>query len=133
MSIITILIFASVFLIVGYIFGIYIERQHGKDRSERQILEVIKWQKKTFPEASPSSKLKHLKQEVDELESDIFHGKETVPSEFADCFLLLFGAAYACGYNWSDIWQFMDWKMEINKNRKWGKPDKDGVVNHIKN
>ncbi len=133
MTLIYILIFATVFTVLGYILGIYIERQHGKDRAEIQILEVVKWQKETFPTASPGSKIAHLKQEVEELENDVAGGNLIgAQKEFADCFLLLFGAAYASGYSWKDIWQFIDWKMQVNKKRKWGKPDANGVVNHIK-
>jgi hypothetical protein len=52
--------------------------------------------------------------------------------EFADCFLLLFGCAAADGMTFADICQAIDDKMVINRKRNWGKPDENGVVNHIK-
>jgi hypothetical protein len=52
--------------------------------------------------------------------------------EFADCFILLFGAAASDGMSYDDICKAIDEKMEINFNRKWGKPNNDGVVNHIR-
>lgn len=52
--------------------------------------------------------------------------------EFADCFTLLFGAASSYGMSYNDILNCIEDKMIINKKRKWGKPDENGVVNHIK-
>jgi hypothetical protein len=33
--------------------------------------------------------------------------------------------------NYNDICKAISEKFEINKKRKWGKPDANGVVNHI--
>ncbi len=52
--------------------------------------------------------------------------------EFADCFILLFGSAASDGMTYDDIVDAINKKMEINLNRKWGKPDENGIVNHIK-
>jgi hypothetical protein len=52
--------------------------------------------------------------------------------EFADCFILLFGAANSAGFSYNEILKSIDEKMEINLTRKWGKPNEDGVVNHLK-
>lgn len=53
-------------------------------------------------------------------------------SEFADCFILLFGAADIFGMSYEDICKAIDDKMSINYKRNWGKPDENGVVNHVK-
>lgn len=106
--------------------------------TENQFNQVCKWQKETFGEATMYSKIAHLAEELREVivtkrahengtatEDDVRH-------EFADCFLLLFGAANAAGMSYMDICVAIAEKMEINRARKWGTPDENGVVNHIK-
>jgi hypothetical protein len=103
--------------------------------TEEQFNEITEWQKKTFPNATKFSKLAHLDQELRELVMALHSENETEQGkqyEFADCFLLLFGAACAHGMTYDDICCAIAGKMEINEKRTWGKPDKDGVVNHIK-
>ncbi|HDZ04885.1 hypothetical protein LCGC14_0370500 [marine sediment metagenome] len=92
---------------------------------------VINWQRETFRHATALSKIAHLKQELEELEADIKEDKDS-RLEFADCFILLFGAAECEGMTYSSIQMCIENKMEINYNRKWGDPDENGVVNHIK-
>jgi predicted HAD superfamily Cof-like phosphohydrolase len=50
----------------------------------------------------------------------------------ADCFFLLFGSAAADGMSYQDICNAIQEKFEINKRRRWGKPDENGIVKHIK-
>lgn len=101
---------------------------------EKIILEAHEWQLKTFPGANPVSKLHHLREEVDELIDAYMEGKSRVDikSEFADCFLLLFGSAFIDDFNFDDIAELVRAKHEINEKRKWGEPDENGVVKHIK-
>jgi NTP pyrophosphatase (non-canonical NTP hydrolase) len=101
--------------------------------NEQQFLEVTQWQKETFPEATPLSKLHHLKEEIDELTHAVFfeYSVDATRLEFADCFLLLFGAAKAYGMSYADIEKCVNDKLAICRKRKWGKPDKNGVVKHI--
>lgn len=99
---------------------------------EEQFEAITKWQKETFGEATPISKLEHLKQEVEELIADLKSNNPNKRHEYADCFLLLFGSANADGMTYEDICQCIAEKFDINKARKWGKPDVNGVVNHIK-
>jgi hypothetical protein len=101
---------------------------------EEVVRQFHEWQVATFPNATPKSKLKHLEQEVVELivELTADADNENVKSEYADCFALLFGSAMAKGYTVQDISNFMLSKLEVNKKRKWGQPDADGVVNHVK-
>ena len=101
--------------------------------TQEQFTEITEWQNATFGQATALSKVAHLAQEVIEL-NDALH-KEDEPNvgpEFADCFILLFGAAASHGMDYNDILNEIEWKMEINKQRKWGTPDANGVVNHIK-
>lgn len=102
--------------------------------NENQFNVVTTWQKNTFGAATALSKLNHLEEEIEELHVDLVENapEENIRMEFADCFILLFGAADSHGLTYSDIVDSIWQKMEINKNRKWGKPDNNGVVKHIK-
>lgn len=97
-----------------------------------QFDEITKWQAETFGHATADSKIAHLKQEVDELADDVANKSVNAASEFADCFILLFGAAASYGMTYTDICEAVCNKMKINRARTWGKPDANGVVNHIK-
>lgn len=99
--------------------------------TRQQFFEITEWQKETFSKATPLSKIAHLKKELEELISDLENNNPDRRLEFADCFFLLFGAAHADGMDYNDICQAIKDKFEINKARNWGKPDKDGVVEHI--
>ena len=90
--------------------------------------EITEWQDKQFPEATVESKLKHLLVEVrDELLEN-----HTDPLEYADAFMLLMGAADKAGLNLETVIIAIKEKMEINKKRKWGKPNKDGFQEHTR-
>lgn len=93
---------------------------------------IVEWQKITFPKATALSKTHHLAKEVEELKEDLVNNNPHKRLEFADCFLLLFGTAAADGMSYEDITNCIEEKFEICKNRKWGEPDKNGVVSHIK-
>lgn len=104
--------------------------------TKKQFTEITEWQNETFPKATTLSKITHLEQEIEELKLDVEGHQRTgtgAPElEFADCFLLLFGAAAKHGMTYEGICNAIDYKMKINRNRTWGKPDANGVVNHIK-
>lgn len=101
--------------------------------NEKQFNKITIWQKETFGSSTPLSKISHLKQEIRELEKDLKSCNKERRLEFADCFFLLFGAASADGMTYKNICVAIEEKFKINKSRNWGKPDKDGVVNHLKN
>ena len=84
-------------------------------------IQVGEWGDRTFPNGTPESIVAHLKREVKEL------AESHVPEEAADCFLLLLHHAHRCGY---DLMIEAFKKFEINKKRKWGEPDKEGVIEH---
>jgi len=98
---------------------------------KKQFNEIAIWQKETFKQATPLSKIAHLTEELSELTYDLINNKPERRLEFADCFLLLFGCAACDGMNYEDICQAIQEKFEINKKRKWGKPNENGVVNHV--
>jgi NTP pyrophosphatase (non-canonical NTP hydrolase) len=66
----------------------------------------------------------HLRKEVDELAEDTSDGEE-----MADCFILLLTLAEMAGV---DLMAEAQRKMEINRKRKWGPPDADGVCFHVR-
>ncbi|MEG1415877.1 MAG: DUF550 domain-containing protein, partial [Clostridium sp.] len=85
---------------------------------------------------------KHLKKEVDELiealenfskgggrPSELFF---LAGSEFADCLMLLLDASNHFGYDADQLITACYNKLEVNKARVWGVPDRDGVVEHIR-
>jgi hypothetical protein len=107
--------------------------EFNKEETEMLFDELLVWQRQAFPDATSLSSALHLKEEVDELIVDI---QTNVPDirrrfEFADCFFLLYEAAALAGMTYRDILNCIGDKLEINKNRKWGKADKDGVVKHV--
>lgn len=88
--------------------------------------ETIDWQRKTFgSNRGPLPQLHHLEKEIRELKAS-----PSDPQEYADAFILLFGAAAEAGFSYNDILNAISDKLEINKAREWGKPDKNGVVEH---
>jgi NTP pyrophosphatase (non-canonical NTP hydrolase) len=99
--------------------------------TQEQFQEITSWQDKTFPDATMQSKIAHLKKELEEV-LDPDNSFAALRLEFADCFFLLFGAAHKAGMDYVDIIGAISHKFERNKNRKWGQPDKDGIVEHLK-
>lgn len=100
--------------------------------NKRQFEEITKWQNETFGQATALSKIAHLAEELQELVDDLKSNSENRRLEFADCFILLFGAAASDGMSYDKILEAVEEKMFINYQRKWGKPNENGVVNHVK-
>lgn len=100
--------------------------------TEQLFDEVAQWQAETFTSANAFSKACHLKEEVEELISALENDRLHKRLEYADCFLLLYGSAKADGMTYQDICNAVKEKLEICKKRKWGEPDSNGVLKHIK-
>lgn len=100
--------------------------------NKRQFDEITKWQNETFGQATALSKIAHLAEELQELVDDLKVNAENRRLEFADCFILLFGAAASDGMSYDKILEAVEEKMLINYRRKWGKPNENGVVNHVR-
>lgn len=92
----------------------------------------------------------HLKKEIDELidaledfhkgvyANDINVGtlqvvnkRHRIKMEAVDCFTLLLDVLAHEQFDVEDLVLASFEKMEVNKKRKWGKPDENGVVEHI--
>ena len=91
----------------------------------------------------------HLKKEVDELiealklyyavmdnpnatsEEHIERVKH-IKEEFADCLMLLIDSAAHIPLTMAVLLKATENKLKINKNRKWGSPDENGVVEHVR-
>ena len=89
--------------------------------------------KRDFSSVNSNNKLAHLDLELKELKSDIESNSKDKRLELADCFMLLIGIAAFEGFTYEDVIDALEEKMKINKRRKWGEPDSNGVVSHIKN
>lgn len=87
---------------------------------------IFAWSSKTFPTATVQTSLAHLQREVVELREDPHD-----LTEWADCLILLMDAATHVGFDMQDLAKAVDAKMLINRQRKWGPPDEDGVCSHI--
>jgi hypothetical protein len=83
---------------------------------------VNKWQDETFPSATPDSVFAHMESEMIELDED------RSPGEAADMQLLLIGFANKSKFN---LYEVTKKKFEVNKKRKWGKPNAKGFAEHI--
>jgi len=112
--------------------------------------DISDWSNATFGDKQRNPAIvHHLKKEVDELiealnkseamafDDSIGIGEfgrqvEKTQMEFADCFMLLLDSASHFHITAEQLIEFAREKLEINKIRKWGKPDKNGVVEHIK-
>lgn len=90
-------------------------------------LEYTKWAMSVFTHATISSKLAHLRSELDEIEK-----KPEDIEEWADVMLLYLGAAQLAGHSIGNIFLAAQKKAEKNKKRKWGNPNKEGYVEHVR-
>lgn len=105
------------------------------------------WADKTFGEGKPIPTAKHLIKEAKELvealenfercqsleeEWNYASTNMKICDEFADCFLLILDCARRYGVNTELLIKLSVAKLAICKTRKWGEPDQDGVVEHIK-
>lgn len=97
------------------------------DRWQQMQNDIGVFTDKTFGESTPQSKAHHLAEEAMEAAAD--------PSdiiEWADCTILLLDAVRKAGFTTDDLYAAVQRKMEINKSRKWGDKDENGVVRHVK-
>lgn len=90
--------------------------------------EIANWSDATFGSNRPAATpLNHLAKEMLEL---IEAPEDRM--EYADCLLLLLDAYRMAGGSADDLIEACYQKLEINKEREWGKPDENGVVEHIR-
>lgn len=75
----------------------------------------------------PSHAIAHLAREVIELSEKPFDLEE-----YADVLLLVFDAAANAGFSYDTLRIAVAAKLNVNQGRKWGKPDAEGVCEHVK-
>lgn len=100
--------------------------------TKEQFNRITAWQDITFGKATAMSKIAHLAEELQELVEAVSKQDPDRRLEFADCFILLFGAAASDGMSYEQICEAIYDKMKINYKRNWGTPNKLGVINHIR-
>jgi len=115
--------------------------------------DVMKWSDDTFGKYRTATPMAfHLKKEVDELidalerlyegtylnsdltqigVQELMRKNKRILYEIADCLMLLIDCAAHAQIDINTLIDTAETKLEINKNRKWGKPDGNGVVERI--
>jgi len=105
------------------------EAEKGLSHIMRLQLEQGHWADATFGRPrKPEGPIAHLRKEVEELAEN--PGDRL---EYADCLMLLLDAYRLAGGYADDLVTAGFQKLEINRQRQWGKPDENGVVEHIRN
>lgn len=97
------------------------------------IREIAGWQKKKFGKnRDKKGTLLHIKKEIDELIQDFEEGASADRQglEVADIIILL---VQFCDLQDINMVCAVAAKFVENKARKWHKPDKNGVITHVKN
>ena len=111
--------------------------------------QISEWSDATFGEGQRNPAIvHHLNKEVPELIGAIENYQKTntintpyndlnklqkdVLEEYADCLMLLLDSANHFGLTAERLLNITKEKLEVNKKRKWGKPDSNGVVEHVR-
>ena len=102
----------------------------------QQIMDNIKeWSDATFGEMQRTpGMVAHLKKEVDELAKEVAQNDNElgIQIELADCLMLLLDVASHSGIDAESLLFEVEHKLGINKIRKWGEPNTNGSIEHIK-
>ena len=94
--------------------------------------DIADWQTMQFGHSySPVPTLHHLREEVPELIAAWESKDPEAILEFADCMMLLMGAGARAGIDMPTLFNAVHTKLVINKSRRWGEPDENGVVKHV--
>lgn len=110
-------------------------------RLQQLMIDIQKWSDGAFGNAQRTIPiLHHLKKEVPEAIDAVerYYDNRTASrcdnaiEEFADCFMLLLDSASHFGLTADELLRATERKLEINKKRTWGKPDENGVVEHVR-
>lgn len=89
--------------------------------TEEQFDRHTAWQKKTFPSQTPKSMIIHFVKETNELIDELLcknPSNQSIKHEFADCFLLLYGAAKEFGITYDEIQKWIYPIQLENKNEQ---------------
>lgn len=97
--------------------------------------ERMEWAKKMFPNATASSSLEKLKDEIREINIElnlvIPFNKQQTTMEYADALMCLFDSSGRIGIIPDEIFEAFEEKFEINKKRDWVH-NGDRTYSHIK-
>jgi len=114
---------------------------------QKLMNETCEWSDKTFDKGEFNRKRcipisYHLQKETKELTEELekFWSKSVhtvydigeLEKEFADVLILLVDCANHSSFNAEELLTAAFNKLEENKKRKWGLPDENGVVEHIR-
>ena len=91
------------------------------------IVDQRNFSKRTFKNSNCNSVVAHIKKEIEEVQANPYDLMEWI-----DIIILSLDGYWRAGGDPFSFMDLMERKLEINKNRKWGVPDKDGVVEHLK-
>lgn len=103
-------------------------------RLDEVAIEVVAWQRETFPTEAQGGALpaaRHLLREIEEIAADPEDAEE-----WADAYMLALsvqdrlklGALERGIHLGTEVAR----KLEINKSRSWGEPDAEGVIEHVR-
>lgn len=99
--------------------------------TEKLFIDITQWQREIFVTATPVTAIKHLQEEFKEVSEALEIGNDLlIREEFADCFLLLFGAASLHGLDYWDVVFAIRDKFVINQGRQWG-GGASGYMKHV--
>jgi hypothetical protein len=129
----------------------YFKQFNGIQAVQKLQDDIKKWSDEAFGIHRTGKPIAHhLKKEVDELidaladfhqgtyaenitvgAMQVMNKRERILMESVDCFTLLLDILAHEGFNVDHLIDASHRKLEINKKRKWGKPDENGVFEHI--
>lgn len=98
-------------------------------QSFRELFErAANWSDSAFGASrSPVGPLKHLAKEVREARR-----KPDDVMEYADMLLLIMNAAHCNGWDGSMLMEAVGLKLKVNRQRKWGALNSEGISEHVK-
>lgn len=112
-------------------------KQKKADKLQALMDDISAWADATFgAERKTVAPLHHLKKEAAEAIEAIERAEPNRSTagvlELADCFILVLNACALYGLTASEVIRAANYKLETCKKRKWGEPDENGVVEHIR-
>ncbi len=109
------------------IAGGYEKAPEVADSLDAVVADILAWQIETFTHRTPHSITNHLLREAAELHDDPSDNSEWADVVFLAVALIQDGTPNAP----RDLIGALRAKLAVNKARTWGKPDSDGVVEHV--
>lgn len=109
------------------------------ERIQKLQNNISEWSNKSFGNSDRTIPiLNHLKEEIEEVivaKNNYEEGltgqlQHDMASEFADCLILLLDAAHKSDLNTDLLLQAAEYKMKINRDRKWKPANEQGYHKH---